>query len=299
MAAVLAGSPLSAQPDSPAARSSSGGGAASTPPSAKSRLGGVLSPFRRALGSGSGRGSPLGSSGGAGGTPPPPPSPQPQSGPGAARSLLPSYGHAVAKREIIRAQEEQLAALRLQLGQLEEEAARWAAAECSAPPTDAPSRARPRVPPLNQTHACGHTGAAPATASPPPRRLRTELASERGAREALQERLNLQFFKARWVLLGREARCPEDSGVCKALGFPSGGTAEGARRGTGSGGRAAPARCAAAGTQALPGASPAAPHLTPSNPPSLLVDMFVANLLESSKQAAKAAAATGQGEALL
>jgi hypothetical protein len=29
------------------------------------------------------------------------------------------------------------------------------------------------------------------------------------------------------------------------------------------------------------------------------VDMFVANLLESSKQAAKAAAATGQGEALL
>lgn len=78
-----------------------------------------LSPFKRTAGSGGG-GSPFGSEGGA--------SPAAASVSPQHRSLIPSYGHAVQKREIIRQQEEQLAGLRLQLQQQGVELARWAAA---------------------------------------------------------------------------------------------------------------------------------------------------------------------------
>jgi hypothetical protein len=92
---------MAQQPGSPLSMTSN----LSTPAST-ARRGGLLSlsPFKRTV-----SGSPGADGGGFGGGRSPQGS---EGGGGGQRSLIPSYSHAVQKREIIRAQEEQLAALR-------------------------------------------------------------------------------------------------------------------------------------------------------------------------------------------
>jgi hypothetical protein len=187
---MAAHQPLPGPPSSPGGACSG----ASTPTGRA--LAAALSPFRRGPGN-----SPLSDGGGApssaGGTPQ-----------RAARSLIPSYGHSVQKREVIRQQEEQLGALRQQAEQQGQEIGRRAA--LAAPSARPPRSLRLRRPTgwcarrsqtrASSPRACRRPDAAalyaPCAASA--RRLRSELASERHERASLQERLNMQHFKSRW-----------------------------------------------------------------------------------------------------